>query len=63
MLEAGDIQNDNLRDKVEKLNANKYLFCVRKGKNLEYFLIFSMKTLKIRKYLIINRNMCGFRLK
>ena len=46
--------------KVEKLNVNKYFFfCVKNWENLEYFLISSMKILKIRKYLIVNRNLCG----
>ena len=48
-------------DKVEKLNVNKYLFCVKKRKILNIFLISSMKILKILKYFIINRNLCGFR--
>ena len=57
MLEAIGIQSEN---KVEKLNVNKHLFCVKKRGNLQYFLIYSMKILKIRKYLIINRNACRF---
>ena len=57
MLEAIDIQSEN---KIEKLNVNKHLFCVKKRGNLHYFLSSSMKVLKIRKYLIINRNMCRF---
>ena len=47
-------------DKVEKLNVNKHLVCVKKGENFEYVLISSMKILKIRKYLIIDQNVCGF---
>ena len=34
MLEATDIQNEN---KVDKLNVNKHLFCLKKKKNLQYF--------------------------
>ena len=41
-------------DKVEKLNVNKHLFCVKKTENFEYFLISSMKILKILKYFTIN---------
>ena len=56
MLEATDIQSEN---KVNKLNVNKHLFCVKKGKICNIFLNSSMKILKIRKYLIINGNVCG----
>ena len=49
-----------LADKVEKLNANKHLFCVKKRVNLEYFLISLMKILKIPEYLIINWNVDDF---
>ena len=51
------IESEN---KVEKLNVNKYLFCVKKRGNSQYFLNSSMKILKILKYLIINRNVCRF---
>ena len=34
MLEATDIQNEN---KVAKLNVNKHLFCVKKGKMCNIF--------------------------
>ena len=57
MLEATDIQSEN---KVDKINVNKHLFCVKKKENLQYFLISSMKILKICNYLIINRNVCRF---
>ena len=35
-LEAIDIQSEN---KVEKLNVNKHIFCVKKGKICNIFLI------------------------
>ena len=57
MLETTDIQSEN---KIEKLNVNKDLFCVKQIENLQYFLIFSMIILKTRNYLIINRNECRF---
>ena len=37
-------------NKVEKLNVNKYLFCVKKTDNFEYFFNSSMKISKILKY-------------
>ena len=43
-----------LADNVEKLNVNKTLFCVKKRKILNIFLISSMKILEILKYFIIN---------
>ena len=47
-------------DKVEKLNVNVY-FVLKKGKYRIFFLISSMKILKINKYFIINRNVGDFR--
>ena len=49
-------------DIVEKLNVNKHLFCVKKRQNLQYFLISSMKILKIRKFflLILSSNNINF---
>ena len=47
MLEATDIQNEN---KVDKLNVNKYLFCVKKGKICNISLNSSMKILKFFNY-------------
>ena len=38
MLEAIDIKSEN---KVEKLNVNKHLFCVKKGKFAIFFKFFN----------------------
>ena len=43
MLEATDIQSKN---KADKLNVNKHLFCVKKEKFCNIFLIYSIKNLK-----------------
>ena len=50
MLEATDVQIKNWR----------LIFCVKKGKICNIFLISSMKILKVHKYLNINRNVTGF---
>ena len=50
-------------NKVEKLNVNKHFFYFdEKGKICNIFKNFSMKILKVLKYLNINRNLTDFSL-
>ena len=47
VLAATDMQIKKQMVKVQELNVDKYLFCVKKMEILQYFQISSMKILKL----------------